>query len=151
MVMIGWSHVSERLPRPHASKHIISEEISLQDRGEVILIKDYKGTWIKKDVHNYIKHYKFSIWFHGDFKCILLQNGCILLADILNVYKKRNASIILTFNFSLPTKKLFNFKSITLSFLIIVNTPETIYENYFYFGTGINCVHLSTPMEERLL
>lgn len=88
-------------------------------------------------------------------KCILLQNGpCykrLLFTDILNFNKQCNASIILTIHFSLPTKKLFNFKIITLSLSIIVKTLETIYENYFYFGTGINCVHLSTLMEERLL
>jgi len=38
--VIGGSHVSDRLSRPHASKHIIREEMSLQEGGEVILIKD---------------------------------------------------------------------------------------------------------------
>jgi len=37
-------HVSDRLSRPHASKHIIREEKSLQEEGEVILFKDCEGT-----------------------------------------------------------------------------------------------------------
>jgi len=35
---IGGSPVSDRLPRPHAGKHIIREEMSLQEGGEVIWI-----------------------------------------------------------------------------------------------------------------
>jgi len=35
---IGGSLVSDRLPRPHATKHIIREEMSLQVGGEDILI-----------------------------------------------------------------------------------------------------------------
>jgi len=41
---IGGSHVIDRLSRPHASKHIMREEMSLQEGREVILIEDYNGT-----------------------------------------------------------------------------------------------------------
>jgi len=43
---IGRSHVSDRLSHPLASKYIIREEMILRGGGEVILIKDYKGTFI---------------------------------------------------------------------------------------------------------
>jgi len=43
LLWLWWCHVSDRLPRPHASKHVIREEMSLQD--EVILMKDYEDTW----------------------------------------------------------------------------------------------------------
>jgi len=41
---IGGSVVSDRLPRPRASKHIIREEMTQQERLKATLIKDYEGT-----------------------------------------------------------------------------------------------------------
>jgi len=41
---IGGSHVSDRLPRPHASRRFIGDEMSLQEGWEIIFIKDYEGT-----------------------------------------------------------------------------------------------------------
>jgi len=42
---IGGAHLSDRLPRPHASKHIIHrEERALQEEGEIFLIKDFEVT-----------------------------------------------------------------------------------------------------------
>jgi len=48
---IGRSHVSDRLPRPHTNKHIIREEMSLQEGGEVFSIKYYKGHEFKKKIN----------------------------------------------------------------------------------------------------
>lgn len=31
---------------PHATKHVVREEMSLQERGEVVLTEGYKITWI---------------------------------------------------------------------------------------------------------
>jgi len=56
---IGGSHVSVRLPRPHASKHIIREE----KRSCCMMFKDYEGTCILKNsnnnVHRQIIYYKY--------------------------------------------------------------------------------------------
>lgn len=66
-----WSHVSDRLSRPHASNRVIREVMLLQDRGEAILIKDWEGTWIVKKCFfvffyslskNYM-HFKTVLWY----------------------------------------------------------------------------------------
>jgi len=49
-----YCHVSDTLSCPHSSKHVVREEMALQKGEEVILIKDFKGSLIKKiniDVH----------------------------------------------------------------------------------------------------
>jgi len=42
--VIGRSHVSDRLSRPHTNKHVIREEEILQEGGEDNVNKDYEGT-----------------------------------------------------------------------------------------------------------
>jgi len=39
--------MSDRISRPHTSKHVIREEMLLQEGGKVILIKA-EGMWFKK-------------------------------------------------------------------------------------------------------
>jgi len=66
--------VSDRLPRPHASKHVIREVMSLQEGGEFVLSEVFEDTLIKMCIDkpiitkNAIFHKKnFPFCFHGDY------------------------------------------------------------------------------------
>jgi len=54
---IGGSHVSDGLPRPHRSKHIIREEMLLQ----VILINDYEAHELNKNINMMCRDKLFTI------------------------------------------------------------------------------------------